>query len=119
MEKEKTYTTTDLMEITGLTRAAVLRRARPFGFTKYCKYVFKRTSLGNYIKEFSFTESQVKQMGCDHYLHREKEEEAAEKTREEKFEEMKREHTLVTDKRCFTLSWFPETIPFVMSEEEE
>ena len=119
MEKEKTYTTTDLMEITGLTRAEVLRRARPFGFTKYCKYVFKRTSLGNYIKEFSFTESQVKQMGCDHYLHREKEEEAAEKTREEKFEEMKREHPLVTDKRCFTLSWFPVTIPFVMSEEEE
>ena len=119
MGKEKTYTTTELMEITGLTRAEVLRRARPFGFTKYCKYVFKRTSWGSYIKEFSFTESQVKQMGCDHYLHREKEEEAAEKTREEKFEEMKREHPLVTDKRCFTLSWFPETIPFVMSEEEE
>ena len=38
---------------------------------------------------------------------------------QEKFEEMKREHPLVTDKRCFTLSWFPETIPFVMSEEEE
>ena len=119
MEKEKTYTTTDLMEITGLTRAAVLRRARPFGFTKYCKYVFKRTSLGNYIKEFSFTESQVKAMEFDHYLHREKEEEAAEKNVQEKFEEMKREHPLVTDKRCFTLSWFPETIPFVMSEEEE
>ena len=119
MEKEKTYTTTDLMEITGLTRAGVLRRARPFGFTKYCKYVFKRTSWGNYIKEFSFTESQVKQMGCDHYLRSEKEEEAAEKTREEKFEEMKREHPLVTDERGVTLSWFPVTIPFVMSEEEE
>ena len=76
MEKEKTYTTTDLMEITGLTRAGVLRRARPFGFTKNCKYVLKRTSWGNYIKEFSFTESQVKAMEFDHYLHREKEEEA-------------------------------------------
>ena len=119
MGKEKTYTTTELMEITGLTRAGVLRRARPFGFTKYCKYVFKRTSWGNYIKEFSFTESQVKQMGCDHYLHREKEEEAAEKTREEKFEEMKREHPLVTDERCFTLSWFPEIIPSILSEVEE
>lgn len=31
MEKEKIYTTNDLMEITGLTRAAVLKRARPFG----------------------------------------------------------------------------------------
>ena len=48
MENEKMYTTTDLMEITGLTRAGVLRRARPFGFTKYCKYVLKRTSWGNY-----------------------------------------------------------------------
>lgn len=46
MEKEKMYTTTDLMEITGLTRAAVLRRARPFGYTKYCRYVLKRTSWG-------------------------------------------------------------------------
>lgn len=119
MGKEKTYTTTELMEITGLTRAGVLSRARPFGFTKYCKYVFKRTSCGNYIKEFSFTESQVKAMECDHYLNREKEEDAAEKNVQEKFEEMKREHPLVTDKRCFTLSWFPETIPFVMSEEEE
>ena len=77
MESEKMYTTTDLVEITGLTRAAVLRRARPFGFTKYCKYVLKRTSWGNYIKEFSFTESQVKQMGCDHYLLSEKEEEVS------------------------------------------
>ena len=119
MGKEKTYTTTELMEITGLTRAGVLRRARPFGFTKNCKYVLKRTSWGNYIKEFSFTESQVKAMEFDHYLHREKEEEAAEKNVQEKFEEMKREHPLVTDKRCFTLSWFPETIPSVMSEEEE
>lgn len=119
MGKEKTYTVTDLMGITGMTRAAILKRARPFGYTKYCKYVLKRNSWGNYIKEFSFTESQVKAMECDHYLHREKEEEAAEKNVQEKFEEMKREHPLVTDKRCFTLSWFPETIPFVMSEEEE
>ena len=85
MEKEKTYTTTDLMEITGLTRTAVLRRARPFGYTKYCRYVLKRTSWGNYIKEFSFTESQVRQMGCDHYLRSEKEEEVAEKTMQENF----------------------------------
>ena len=119
MGKEKTYTTTELMEITGLTRAGVLRRARPFGFTKYCKYVFKRTSWGNYIKEFSFTESQAKAMGCDHYLRSKKEKKVAENTKEEKLEKLKKEHPLVTDKRCFTLSWFPVTIPFVMSEEEE
>ena len=119
MENEKMYTTTDLVEITGLTRAGVLRRARPFGFTKYCKYVLKRTSWGNYIKEFSFTESQVKQMGCDHYLRSEKEEEVSEKTREEKLEELKKEHPLVTDERCFTLSWFPETIPSVLKEKGE
>ena len=119
MEKEKTYTTTDLMEITGLTRAGVLRRARPFGFTKYCKYVLKRTSWGNYIKEFSFTESQVKAMGCDHYLRSEKEEEAAEKTVKEKLEELKKEHPLVTDEKCFTLSWFPKTVPSVLEDDEE
>lgn len=100
MEKEKTYTVTDLMEITGLTRAGVLRRARLFGFTKYCRYVLKRTSRGNYIKEFSFTESQVNAMGCDHDLRGEKEE-VVEKTREEKLEDLKREHPLVTDERCF------------------
>lgn len=119
MKKEKMYTTTELVEITGLTRAAVLRRARSFGYTKYCKYVLKRTSWGNYIKEFSFTDSQVKAMWCDHYFHSEKEEEAAEKNVQEKFEEMKREHPLVTNEKCFTLSWFPETIPSVLSEEEE
>ena len=118
MEKEKTYTTTDLMEITGLTRAGVLRRARSFGFTKYCKYVLKRTSWGNYIKEFSFTESQVKAMGCDHDL-RSEIVEVVEKTNEEKLEELKKEHPLVTDEKCFTLSWFPETIPSVLKEEEE
>lgn len=118
MEKEKTYTTTDLIEITGLTRAAVLKRARPFGFTKYCRYVLKRTSWGNYIKEFTFTESQVKVMGCDHDLRSEKVE-AVEKTAEEKLEELKKEHPLVTDEKCFTLSWFPETIPSVLEEEEE
>lgn len=119
MEDEKMYTTTELVEITGLTREAVLRRARPFGYTKYCKYVLKRTSCGNCIKEFSFTESQVKAMGCDHYFHSEKKEEASEKNVQEKFEEMKREHPLVTNEKCFTLSWFPETTPSVLSEEEE
>ena len=119
MEKEKTYTTTDLMEITGLTRAGVLRRARPFGYTKYCRYVLKRTSWGNYIKEFSFTESQVKAMGCDHYLRSEREEEIIEKTKEEKLEELKKEHPLVNDEKCFTLSWFPKTVPSVFEEEEE
>ena len=119
MEKEKMYTTTDLMEITGLTRAAVLKRARPYGYTKYCRYVLKRTSWGNYIKEFSFTESQVKAMGCDHDLRGEKEETVVEKTKEEKLEELKKEHPLVTDEKCFTLSWFPKTIPSVFEEEEE
>lgn len=119
MENGKMYTTTELVEITGLTRAAVLRRARSFGYTKYCKYVLKRTSCENNIKEFSFTESQVKAMGFDHYLNSEKEEEAAEKTREEKLEDLKKEHPLVTNEKCFTLSWFPETIPHVLSEEEE
>ena len=119
MDNEKMYTTTDLVEITGLTRAAVLKRARPFGFTKYCKYVLKRTSWGNYIKEFSFTESQVKAMGCDHEYHAKKIEEVSEKTKEEKLEELKREHPLVTNEKCFTLSWFPETVPSVLEEEEE
>lgn len=111
MEKEKTYTTTEVMEMCGLTRAAVLSRARPLGFTKCCKYVLKRTSWGNYIKEFSFTESQVKAMGCDHKVCSETVEEVIEKTREEELEELKKEHPLVKDERCFTLSWFPDTKP--------
>ena len=119
MEKEKTYTTTEVMEISGLTRAGLLRRARVFGYTKYCRYVLKKTKWGNYIKEFTFTESQVKAMGCDHYLRDKKEEEVVERTREEKLEDLKREHPLVTNEKCFTLSWFPETIPSVLSEEEE
>ena len=119
MEKEKIYTTTDLVEITGMTRAGVLIRARPFGFTKGCKYLLKRTSWGNYIKECLFTESQVKQMGFDHCLRSKKEKDVAEKTKEEKLEKLKKEHPLVTDERCFTLSWFPEIIPSVLSEVEE
>lgn len=119
MEKEKTYTTTELMGITGLTRAGVLKRARPYGFTKYCKYVLKRTSWGNYIKEFSFTESQVKAMGCDHDLRNERLEAVVEKTNEEKLEQLKKEHPLVTNEKCFTLSWFPETVPSVLEEDTE
>ena len=115
---EKIFTTTELMEITGLTRAAVLRRARPFGYTKYCKYVLKKTSWGNYIKEFTFTESQVRAMGCDHDFRNQKVEVVVEKTREEKLEELKKEHPLVTDEKCFTLSWFPEKIPSVLKEDE-
>lgn len=119
METEKIYTTTDLMDITGLSRAAVLKRARTYGYTKHSKYVLKRTSWGNYIKEYSFTESQVKAMGCDHDLRAEKVETVVEKSNKEKLEQLKREHPLVTDERCFTLSWFPETVPSVFLEEEE
>lgn len=119
MEEERIYTTTELVKITGLSRAGVLRRARTFGYTKYCKYVLKRTNCGNYIKEYSFTESQVKTMGCDHYHRSEKVEEVIEKTDEDRLARLKREHPLVTDERCFILSWFPETIPAGFSEEEE
>lgn len=118
MEKEKLYTTNDLMEITGLTRDGVLRCANAFGYTKYCRYFLKKTRWGNYIKEFSFTESQAKTMGCDHDLRNEKKVEEVEKTSEEKLEMLK-EHPLVTNEKCFTLSWFPETIPSVLEEEEE
>ena len=117
MEKEKTYTTTEIMQISGLARNTVLRRAKMLGFTKYSKYVLKKTYWGNTIKEYTFTESQVKAMGCDHYLRSEKEEEVAEKTKEEKLEELKKEHPLVTNEKCFTLSWFPGTIPSVLKEE--
>lgn len=113
----KTFTTTDLMEITGLTRAAVLKRAIPFGYTKYCKYVLKRTSWGNYIKEFLFTESQVKAMGCDHEIHPEVEKEQEEKDKEMKLEELKAAHPLVTDERCFVLNWFPKTVPSILEED--
>lgn len=118
MEKEKTYTTTEVMEMCGMTRAAVLSRARLFGFTKCCKYVLKKASWGNYIKEFTFTESQVRAMGCDHDFRSEKVE-AVEKTAEEKLGELKKEHPLVTNEKCFTLSWFPKTVPSVFEEEEE
>jgi hypothetical protein len=57
-------------------------------------------------------------MGCDHYL-RSEIVEVVEKTNEEKLEDLKREHPLVTDERCFTLSWFPETIPSVLEEVEK
>lgn len=119
MEKEKMYTTTEIMQISGLARNTVLRKAKMFGFTKYSKYVLKKTYWGNTIKEYTFTESQVKAMGCDHDLRSEKEEKVAEKTREEKLEELKKEHPLVTNEKCFTLSWFPETIPSVFIEDGE
>lgn len=117
MENEKVYTTTEIMQISGLARNSVLRRARMLGFTKYSKYVLKKTYWGNTIKEYTFTESQVKAMGCDHDLRSERVEEVVEKTREEKLEELKKEHPLVTNEKCFTLSWFPETIPSVLKEE--
>lgn len=121
MEKEKTYTTTEVMEISGLTRAAVLKRARAFNFTKYCRYVLKKTRWGNYIKEFSFTESQVKQMGCDHMYQRKSVECNSQEdiVKADSLEELKREHPLVTDERCFKKCWWPETIPSILEENGE
>lgn len=58
-------------------------------------------------------------MGFDHYFHSEKEEEAAEKNVQEKLEDLKKEHPMVTNEKCFTLSWFPKTVPSVFEEEEE
>lgn len=118
-EEEKVYTTTDLMEITGLSRAAVLKRARTFGYTKRCKYTLKRTSWGNYIKEFSFTDSQVKAMGCDHDLRIVEKEVVREATKEEVLKRLRKEHPLVTNDKCFVLSWFPDTVPSVLKDDEE
>ena len=119
MEKERVYTTTEIMEISGLARNTVLKRAKDLGFTKYSRYVLKKTDWGNTIKEYTFTESQVKAMGCDHDLRSQKVEVVVEKTNEEKLEELKKEHPLVTDERCFKKSWWPETVPSVLKEEEE
>lgn len=128
MEKEKegkTYTTTEVMEISGLTRASVLKRARMFGFTKYCRYVLKRTCWGNYIKEFTFTESQVRQMGCDHLVSRraiECESQDNESDDTETLgviEKLKKEHPLVTNENCFKKNWWPEVIPSVFQDDEE
>lgn len=119
-KKEKTYTTTEVMEISGLTRAGLLRRARVFGFTKYCRYVLKKTKWGNYIKEFTFTESQVKQMGCDHPVTRNakgcisQDNAADEET--DTIELLKKEHPLVTDEKCFKRNWWPEVIPSILDE---
>lgn len=122
-KKEKTYTTTEVMEISGLTRASVLKRARRFGFTKYCRYVLKRTLWGNYIKEFTFTESQVKQMGCDHEVSRKEckphESEGGETETLDVIERLKKEHPLVTDVNCFRKNWWPEVIPSVLDEDED
>lgn len=125
MEKEKIFTTTEIMEISGLTRASVLKRARALGFTRYSKYVLKRTLWGNYIKEFTFTESQVKQMGCDHNVSRKAKECDSQENELDKVENqdalaaLKREHPLVTDVNCFKHNWWPETVPSVLLEDEE
>lgn len=124
-KKEKIYTTTEVMEISGLTRAGLLRRARVFGFTKYCRYVLKRTKWGNYIKEFTYTESQVRQMGCDHLVRwRNKEcnlqddvSEVEEKA--SAIEELRKLHPLVTDDRCFLRNWWPDTVPKCFEDLED
>lgn len=71
------------------------------------------------LMKITGTESQVKTMGCDHDHRSEKVEEVIEKIYEDRLARLKREHPLVTDERCFILSWFPETIPSGFSEEEE
>lgn len=53
-------------------------------------------------------------MGFDHNLRNQKVEVVVKKTNEENLEELKKEHPLVTDERCFTLGWFPETIPSIL-----
>lgn len=58
-------------------------------------------------------------MGFDHNFRNQKVEVMVKKTNEENLEELKKEHPLITDKRCFTLSWFPETIPSILQEEED
>lgn len=122
---EKMYTTTEIVKLSGLTRAAVLKRARAYGFTKYCHYVLKKTCWGNYIKEFSFTDSQVKQMGCDHKVSLKSKYSNLQEDIEGKqqyidtLEKLKKEHPLVTDVNCFNLNWWPETIPSVLQEYEE
>ena len=125
MEAEKTLTTTEIMGISGLTRATVLKRAKALGFTRYSKYVLKRTLWGNYIKEFTFTESQVKQMGCDHEVSRKAKECNAQENEPDKVENqdalaaLKKEHPLVTNENCFKQNWWPETVPSVLNEDEE
>lgn len=120
MEKEKMYTTTEIMQISGLARNTVLRRAKMLGFTKYSKYVLKKTYWGNTIKEYTFTESQVKKMGCDHKVTLKEKQNDIDKVEDaEILEALKREHPLVTDERCFKRSWFPETVPSVFQEDKE
>ena len=42
-----------------------------------------------------------------------------ETTREEVLKRLREEHPLVTNDKCFVLSWFPDTVPSVLKDDEE
>lgn len=78
------------------------------------------------VVEFNFTDEDaefVKKIFLKRVEEKENAEKLAAQEKEKRFqnnlESIKKEHPLVTDERCFRLSWWPATIPSVLNEADD
>lgn len=111
---KKLFTTSDLIEITGMTKQGVSNRIKRFNILP-THFEYRKTSQGNTVKEFAFTEEEVCLMGFFDFM--QTKEKKSNKT-EPTLEELQKAHPLIKDPRMFKLSFFPDVIPDIYKENE-
>jgi hypothetical protein len=113
--ESRTFTTEDIAYLTGYSKEGVRGILHDKGF----KPEIRPTKISRQAVWSYEAYRCVAEWGKEHLEAREKK--AAEKKTEveQSLEQLKAEHPLIQDERCFKLSWWPDTVPDCYKEFEE
>ena len=109
-DENRTFTTLEIADACGIAVQSVRNFANTY---HYESLAVRSSNTGRCaIWDFNFYKA-IKEVYERKAKEKEKRLKAKKEPEEENktLEELKRLHPLVTDERCFKLSWFPETIP--------
>lgn len=114
-DENRVFSTYDIAAVCGVCNQTVRNVAIKLGFESTTKSVINgRKAFWSYdtykaVKDFIENHIQKK-------AEFEKKKQELDEQREKSLEELKREHPLVTDERCFNLNWWPDTVPVCFKE---
>lgn len=118
-DKDRIFTTTEIKNALGCNKTLVLAYAKNKGFKPMNNDNYKNGICA--LWDYDFYKSFSNYLSDLRKKQKERSEKRVESSPEpmQELSELKKLHPLVTDEKCFKLTWFPETIPVGWENIEE
>lgn len=122
MDKERKFTTKEVSAILGCSQHLVLTAGNKLGIGNerlYLNHSLNRMWTEQDIEKIKELVRQRKEANAGWYRRININKEQKQKEKEMQLEQLRKEHPLVKDDRCFILSWFPNVVPNIEEFEDE